>query len=380
MSPGPLRALVAALLCLAVAAPASAQDAPPCEPLTLRERVAQTVMTAIPGTRMDAFTQRLVTRFSGSVLLMGHNVSRRAQLRSLTRALHRAGEIRPLVAVDEEGGRVARLGEDRLVVRLPSARTMARTFTVARVRRLATRLGREMRRLGVDWDLAPVLDVTGAPDRTVIGDRSFGDRPRRVVAYGRAFAQGLGRGGVLATGKHFPGHGRTALDSHRTLPTVRASLGSLRRRDLVPYVRSRWALDAVMTAHVRFTALDRRRPASLSRRVTELLREEIGFQGVLVTDDLMMGAIANRWTPPVAAELALRAGSDMVLVTSWRAAKPVAQRLLQAARGGRLAEGRLGEAVGRVLALKGMDPAEIDCLLGVEPAPPVTALARRRAV
>jgi beta-N-acetylhexosaminidase len=350
------------LAALAGVAPSPARAA--CEPLTSRERVMQLVMTGIPGTSFTATTARLVTRHAGSVILMGQNVAGRSQLRRLTRALHRRAEpVRLLVAVDEEGGRVSRLGEEGLAPRLPSARTMARTMRPGGVRRMGKRVGGAMQRLGVDWDLAPVLDVTNASANGVIGDRSFGGNPGVVARYGSAFARGLTSAGIIATGKHFPGHGRTSVDSHRGLPTVKASLGSLRRRDLRPYRKARSHLGAVMGAHIRFTSLDRRRPATLSPRATELLREEVGFDGVWMTDDLRMGAITGRWSVPEAAEMAIAAGADLALVTGWDLTDDVADRLANSLASGRLSPDRVNEAAGRVLALKGYDPERQACLL-----------------
>jgi beta-N-acetylhexosaminidase len=359
----PARRLTAAIALLLLV-PDAHVAAAVCEPLSRRERVMQLVMTGVPGTGFTETTARLITSHAGSVILMGQNVAGRAQLRRLTRAMHRRAQpVRLLVAVDEEGGRVARLGQEGLAPLLPSARDLARTSGTGRVRRLGVRVGRAMRRLGVDWNLAPVLDVTDAPDGGVIGDRSYSGSPRRAAAFGAAFARGLGQAGVLATGKHFPGHGRTAVDSHRTLPTVRASLRSLRRRDLRPYERARPYLDAVMGAHIRFTALDRRRPATLSSEVTDLLREEIGFDGVWMTDDLRMGAITRRWSIPEAAEMAIAAGADVALVTGWDLTDDITDRLEAAASSGRLDPARVDEAAGRVLRLKGYSAEEIACYL-----------------
>jgi beta-N-acetylhexosaminidase len=357
-----VRKFAVAATVIAVGSPATAVNARACQALDERQRVAQLVMTGIPGTSFGAAAAELVTRHAGSVILMGSNVEGRGQVRRLTRALHaRAEPVRLLVATDEEGGRVSRLGEEGLVPHMPSALGMADTMSPSRVRRVVERVGRGMRRLGVDWDLAPVLDVTSARSSGVIGDRSFGSSPRVVGAYGEAFARGLDAAGVISTGKHFPGHGRTAVDSHQTLPTVRASLGSLRRHDLVPYERA--DVEVVMTGHVRFTALDRRRPASLSAAATELLREDLEFEGVLMTDDLIMGAITDRWGVPEAAELAIAAGADIALVTVWQLAEGVTNRLLQAAESGRLTPERIDEAAGRVLALKGYSNQEIACFL-----------------
>ena len=334
-----------------------------CDPLGSRERAAQTVMSGVSSTKVTPATRRLLSRNAGSVILSTHNIESRDQVKGLIARMKKSAPYRLLVAVDEEGGRVSRLGAQGLVDYLPSARRLAKAKTVGQVRRKAKHVGKQMRGLGFDWDLAPVLDVTSAPDNTVIGDRSFSGMAKRAARYGRAFAEGLSAAGILTTGKHFPGHGRTSTDSHESLPTVDVSMRQLRKRDLKPYVKARPVLDAVMTAHVVFTAVDRHRPASLSRPATRLLRDEIGFKGVLMTDSLGMGAITNTWSIPGAAARAVRAGADIVLVTEWWEAKAVVDRLLSHVRKGRISERRLDHAVQRVLMMKGFSSRKISCLL-----------------
>jgi beta-N-acetylhexosaminidase len=282
-----------------------------CDRLTLRERAAQTVMSGVPSTGMSAATKRLLRRNAGSVILSSHNIESRDQLKRLIGGMRRKAPHRLLVAVDEEGGRVSRLGSRGLVDYLPSARRLA----------------------------------------------------ERAAKYGNAFAEGLSAAGIMSTGKHFPGHGRTSTDSHNSLPTVDASMRQLRRRDLKPYFKARSTLDAVMTAHVRFTALDRRFPASLSRAATRLLRNEVGFEGVLITDSLGMGAITNTWSVPDAAARAVRAGADVVLVTDWRAANDVVTRLVSHVHKERISKWRLDRAVERILEAKGYSSRQISCLL-----------------
>lgn len=334
-----------------------------CRPLTRRQRVAQTVMTGIPSTRMTDRTKRLVTRHAGTVVLMGHNVADADQVLRLTRALRRNAPKRMLVAVDEEGGRVARLGQKGIVTHIPSARTLARTRTADEIRRIGRRLGKQMLAVGVDWNLAPVLDVADADRNTVIGDRSYSGDPAIVARAGGAFARGLRSAGVKTTGKHFPGHGRTTVDSHETLPTITASLSQLLRRDVRPFKETLPALDSVMSAHVRYTALDKSKPASLSRAATRLLRERLGYNGLLITDALEMGAITSQRSIPQAAEQALRAGADVLLVGDFRATGRVTDRVAGAVRRGRVSAARLDAAAARVLKAKGYGAARVGCLL-----------------
>jgi beta-N-acetylhexosaminidase len=222
----------------------------------------------------------------------------------------------PLIAVDQEGGRVTRLGAPML--RVPPMRALGRIGDAALSRRVARVLGAQLAALGFTLDFAPVLDVDTCATNPVIGDRSFSDDPRKVRALGEAFAMGLADGGVLACAKHFPGHGDTTVDSHLDLPRVSAPRERLREVEIAPYVGLRAAQCAcVMTAHVIYPALDAEHPATLSRAIVhDLLRVELGYDGLVVSDDLEMKAIADRMTIEESAVLAVRAGCDLLLVCS----------------------------------------------------------------
>jgi len=223
-------------------------------------------------------------------------------------------ELPPLLGVDQEGGRVTRLGSP--VLRLPPMRALGRIGDASLVHRAGRALGRELAALGFTMDFAPVLDVDTCSTNPIIGDRSFHSDPAVVRDLGAAFASGLQSGGVLACGKHFPGHGDTTLDSHKDLPCVDAPRARLDTVELVPFRALRRATCAsLMTAHVVYPALDPERPATLSRRIAhDLLRTELGYDGLLVSDDLEMKAVADRLPIEESAVLAVRAGCDLLLV------------------------------------------------------------------
>ncbi len=348
----------------AIPAAAETSVAVTCERMTLRERAAQTVAVGLPGTTASRRARHLVRSDAGSVVLFASNIEGAGQLKRMLRNLREVAPHRLLVAVDEEGGRVARLGDAGLVTRVPAARWLGRNATVDNVEYRGRRLGREMLELGVNWDLAPVYDVSSTAANSVMGDRSYSGRPRKVARYGGAFARGLDTAGVLATAKHFPGHGRTTTDSHEVLPTINASRNTLWETDLVPYRRASGPLSAVMTAHVRYPGLDIDGPASLSRKTYRLLRRDIGFRGVAVTDDLAMGAISRRHNVPQATEKAIRAGADVALTAYWGHADAMTDRLVGAVRAQRISRARLNQAAGRVLTAKGYGAARVGCLLG----------------
>jgi beta-N-acetylhexosaminidase len=215
-------------------------------------------------------------------------------------------------------------------------------------------MGRELRAVGIDLDFAPVLDVHSNPRNRVIGDRAFAGDPARVARLGLAFARGLARAGVLSCGKHFPGHGATAGDSHFVLPRVGASRRAL-AAGITPFARAaRAGLPALMTAHVVYSALDSRRPATLSRAIChDLLRRRLGFRGLLFSDDLEMHAVAGRGRPGRTAVEALRAGCDMLLVCqSLEVARAAMEGVEDALARGRLPPERVVDALTRIEGLR----------------------------
>jgi beta-N-acetylhexosaminidase len=290
----------------------------------------------------------------GAITLFARNAGSPEMLRELVAALRALGSPPPLIAVDQEGGRVARVREG--VAQLPSAMAVGATGDVELAGELGALLGRDLARLGISVDFAPVADLALEPAGTVIGTRSYGDDPERVGAFASAFARGLERGGVAAALKHFPGHGATATDSHLALPRIALDAATLRGRDLVPFARAIAARAAsiVMTSHVVVEAFDRERPATLSPAIlTGLLREELGFDGVIATDCLEMDAIAATVGTVRGAVGALAAGADLMLVSHrLELAHEAAEAIATAVRDGSLPLARLEQAHARVLVLR----------------------------
>jgi len=240
-----------------------------------------------------------------------------AAVATLTQALRALcpTDVPPWIAVDQEGGRVARLGSP--VLRLPPMRLVGARDDVALTQRVAEALGTQLALLGFNTDFAPVLDIDTNPDNPVIGDRSFGTDVGSVTRHGLAFAAGLQRAGVIACGKHFPGHGDTDLDSHLALPRLSHARARLDAVELAPFRAARGAIDAIMTAHVVFDAIDPSLPATLCRAaITGILRDELGYDGVIVSDDLEMKAVADHYGVGDAACRAIDAGCDAVLICS----------------------------------------------------------------
>jgi len=273
---------------------------------------------------------------------------------ALNRSLHDAApkDAPLLIAVDQEGGVVARVREPATV--WPPMISMAgRDPELAH--RVGLAMGTELFALGFDIDFAPVLDVHTNEANPIIGNRAFDTDAQGVVELALAFADGLAEAGILGCGKHFPGHGDTDVDSHLALPRLPHDLERLRRVELVPFAAAaRRHLPMLMTAHVVFEAVDAGVPATLSRRVLqEVLRDELGYQGVVVSDDLDMKAIADHYGVAEAAVGAIRAGCDALLLCRDREHQVQAREgLLAAAEGDAELRAQLARAANRVREMK----------------------------
>jgi beta-N-acetylhexosaminidase len=310
------------------------------------------LMTGIPGPRLDGATRAaLETLRPSGIVLFRRNVESPDQLADLTAALH-ALPSHPLVAIDHEGGRVMRVGAPFTL--FPPARAIARMGDPEIARAVGRAMGVELASVGIDVNFAPVLDVDSNPDNPVIGDRAFGATPVEVSAYALPFLQGLQEAGVLGCGKHFPGHGDTDRDSHVELPVVRKRRADLEATELVPFRAAIAAgVPLLMTAHVLYPALDER-PATLSPRICrDLLRTELGFTGVLVSDDLAMQAVSGTAALPEVAVAALGAGVDWLLVCNDLAlAQAAAARIADALDGGALDAAGIAASAARIRRLR----------------------------
>ena len=334
----------------------------------LDRELGQLLLVGFDGTRSEdspALGQLLCEARVGGVLLFGRNVVDPGQVRALTAWIAaRAAACdapAPLVAMDAEGGRVMRLSPRAGYTATPSAQALADENDLVLTELEARRIGRMLREAGVTWDLAPVVDVGTNPANPVIvgADRSFGANPLVVTAHARAFIRGLHGEGVLSALKHFPGHGSSFTDSHAGFVDVTDTAdGDL---ELVPYraLVGERIVDAVMTAHIVNRHRDRHYPATLSRAtITGLLRGDVGWNGVVVSDDLRMGAIEQHYGLGEAAVLAIEAGVDVLLIADdrlpdGRSAAAVARRAIRTALvDGRLGRERVIDALAHVAALK----------------------------
>ncbi|MGQ9631012.1 MAG: beta-N-acetylhexosaminidase [bacterium] len=367
------------------------------EGMGVEEKVAQLMMIGFEGLTPPEYVVSMIHRGLGGVILFSRNIDTPQQVASLTNALQDEARRSPhsiplLVAADQEGGQVIRLSKG--ATQLPGNMALGATRSPQLAREAGRITGMELAAVGINMNLAPVLDVNNNPQNPVINTRSFGESPDLVSQLGLAYIEGLHEEGVIATAKHFPGHGDTAIDSHIALPTIPHPRGRLEKIELKPFRDAiKAGVDAVMTAHITFPAIEPTEglPATLSPKVlTDLLRGELGFGGVIVTDAMEMKAIDDNFETGAAAVMAVKAGADIVLITAGEEKQKRAfEALVDAVNRGEIPRERLNAKVSRILTLKQkyrlaqrapVDPSQIPLLVGADKSKDIAAEIAYRAI
>ncbi|WP_225830501.1 glycoside hydrolase family 3 protein [Streptomyces sp. NK08204] len=351
---------------------------------TLTRDALAVLQPGFDGTTAPDWVRRRLGEGLASVALFGRNVVTEEQVTALTAQL-RAEREDLLVAIDEESGDVTRL-EVRTGSSFPGSHALGAVDDPGLTRGVARELGRRLAACGVNFDWAPSADVNANPDNPVIGVRSFGAGTELVARHTAAWIEGLQSTGVAACTKHFPGHGDTGVDSHHALPRIDVDADTLHARELAPF---RAAIEAgtraVMSAHILVPALDPDRPGTLSRRVlTELLRGELGYQGLIVTDGMEMRAVSAAYGLERGAVLAIAAGADAICVGGGLCDEATVlglrDALVTAVRTGDLPEERLADAAARVRGLAAWTAAARTATGTVPPEPEIGLTAARRAL
>jgi beta-N-acetylhexosaminidase len=282
----------------------------------LRRQVGQLAIIGFPGHTVPDDVKKLAAAFDlGGVIYFARNVAEPAQVRELSLEAASLARDWPLwISVDQEGGRVARLR--RPFTEWPPMMTLGRSGDASLAEAFGAALAAELRAVGINLDYTPVLDIHTNSQNPIIGDRAFGTTAEVVASFGAALIRQLHASGVVACGKHFPGHGDTSTDSHLELPLVEHPPDRLDAVEFVPFRAGIAAgLATIMTAHVLVPALDPDLPATLSRKVVDgVLKKAMGFEGLVISDDLGMKAVAEAWPLPEAMVASLRAGCDAVLL------------------------------------------------------------------
>ncbi len=351
---------------------------------TLTRDALAVLQPGFDGTTAPDWVRRRIGEGLASVALFGRNVVSEAQVTALTAQL-RAEQDDLLVAIDEESGDVTRL-DVRTGSSFPGNHALGAVDDPGLTRAVARELGRRLAACGVNFDWAPSADVNANPDNPVIGVRSFGASPGLVARHTAAWVEGLQSTGVAACTKHFPGHGDTNVDSHHAVPRIDVDADTLHERELPPFRAAIAAgTRAIMSAHILVPALDPDRPGTLSRRIlTELLRGELGYQGLIVTDGMEMRAIAGPYGLEHGVVLAIAAGADAICVGGGlcdeKTVLSLRDALVTAVRSGELPEERLADAAARVRDLAAWTAASRGHAEKTEPDPEVGLAAARRAL
>ncbi|MFO8064386.1 MAG: glycoside hydrolase family 3 N-terminal domain-containing protein [Spirochaetia bacterium] len=327
--------------------------------MSLEQIIGQRFVTWLDGTGVTPVERRLVVEgLVGGFIVYPANVESRAQITELTSDLQRfADSANPPVglflASDQEGGRVSavRLSD---MPSFPASSEWARHEDTAYIEAASYVVNRELEALGFNMNFAPVLDVSERADDGIIGDRAFGDDPELVGRFGPAYLRGARRAGIIPVPKHFPGHGTTTVDSHGTLPVVDISLDELFETHVLPFREVvDYGAEAIMTAHLLLPPLDDEHPATLSRPIIDgLLREEMGFRGVVISDGFAMGAISQNYGVEEAIELSIDAGVDIILTHARYDVAELIETTVDLVESGRVSHSSLVAGTRRILELK----------------------------
>ena len=323
--------------------------------MTLDEKIGQMIITGFNGSEYNDDMDRLINEYKvGGVILFARNIEDSNQMIDLTRALQENNNNLPLfISIDEEGGRVSRLPDD--VEKFPSAFTIGLINDQQTAYENGKEIGYTLKRLGINLDYAPVLDIYSNENNTVIGDRAFSTEESIVSTMGIATMEGIEDSDIIPVVKHFPGHGDTEVDSHYGLPIVYKTLEELRSFEFIPFVKAiESGCDVIMVSHIILNEVDSINPASLSKIViSDLLRKDMGFDKVVITDDMSMGAITSIMSIEEACIKSIEAGCDILLLgNAYEEIEQVINSIKLKLYNGEISEEQINKSVKRILELK----------------------------
>ena len=325
--------------------------------MTIEEKVGQLSHVGISGKYMRSGIDEEIGRYHpGGVILFGPNFGSEQEIKDLNRKLQESSlghtGIPLLISTDQEGGRVIRIQQ---TTQFPGAMAMGQAGEPELARAVGFATALELKGFGINLVLAPVLDINNNPGNPVINTRSYGSNAKTVSAMGLAYMEGVQTAGSIPVIKHFPGHGDTTVDSHLNLPRITKSLDELKKNELIPFQEAiEKNAPALMTAHILFPALDPDYPATLSPRIVqELLRKQLGFNGLIFTDAMEMKAIADQYDSGPSAVMAIKAGVDVILLTAEGPnTRKMFQAILESVQKGDISEARINESVQRQIYWK----------------------------
>jgi beta-N-acetylhexosaminidase len=326
--------------------------------MPIEERITQLLYVGINGTSLSKSEKQMISDGRvGGVIFLGRNITSRTQFQKLIEEVKKANSANPtplFLGVDEEGGPVSRIPNP--MKKLPSSYKIGEENDVDLAYKVGKVLAQKVKAFGLNMNFAPVMDINNNPGNQVIGNRSFGDNPERVKRMGISEMEGIKSEGIVPVLKHFPGHGDTSVDSHINLPVIKKSLSQINQFELVPFKKAiNEGADAVMMAHILFPELDAQYPATFSKTIIQnVLRKQSKFNGLVITDDMAMGAISKNFGTNESTIRAIQAGADMVLMTDTRNGNfnEVKNALSQAVEKGTISTEQLNDSVARILRIK----------------------------
>ena len=323
--------------------------------MTLDEKIGQLIITGFNGSEYNDDMDRLINEYKvGGVILFARNIEDSNQMIDLTRALQENNNNLPLfISIEEEGGRVSRLPDD--VEKFPSAFTIGLINDQQTAYENGKEIGYTLKRLGINLDYAPVLDIYSNENNTVIGDRAFSTEESIVSTMGIATMEGIEDADIIPVVKHFPGHGDTEVDSHYGLPIVYKTLEELRNFEFIPFVKAiESGCDVIMVSHIILNEVDSSNPSSLSKIViSDLLRKDLEFDKVVITDDMSMGAITSIMSIEEACIKSIEAGCDILLLgNAYEEIEQVIKSIKLKLYNGEISEEQINKSVKRILELK----------------------------
>lgn len=300
----------------------------------------------------DAVISRIEEYPVGGIALFSRNITSAEQLPMFISDLQSSSKYPLFIAVDEEGGRVARIANSDFfnVASYKSMEDIGKSGDASKAEEVGRQIGSYLKELGFNLDFAPVADTNTNPQNIVIGDRSYGSDPALVARMVSAQLDGMHDSGIMGTLKHFPGHGDTKDDTHSGYVSVNKSWDELKACELVPFISALDKADTIMVSHITVTSIDKL-PSSLSYEIiTRKLRNELGYNGVIITDSMAMGAVADSYTSDIAAVMAVKAGADIILMPE--SLEKSFNAVLNAVNSGEISISRIEESAERVLTLK----------------------------
>jgi beta-N-acetylhexosaminidase len=336
--------------------------------MTLEEKIGQMLIVGVEGENFNGSMEKMIVNYHvGGFIFMGKSVKNAGQLLKLVNSIKAANsknEIPLFLSIDEEGGRVDRMSQE--FMRYPTNKDIGMKNSKDISYDIGSAIAYEIGSFGFNMNFAPVLDINSNPKNPVIGDRSFGTTPQVVGALGVETMKGIQAGNVISIVKHFPGHGDTAVDSHIGLPRVNKDLKQLYNFELIPFIEAiENNTDGIMIAHILLPKIDSKYPASMSKIIiTDVLRKQLNFNGLVITDDMTMGAIVKNYKIGDAAVQSIIAGSDIILVAhDYNKAAEAVTAITNAVNNGSISVERINESLFRILALKqkyGLEDKPVD--------------------